>query len=544
MAVPHERRDDVPVSALMVDAPARARDDPAGPAAAAPARGRLQLAIVVDEYGGTAGVVTLEDVVEEIVGEVSDEHDRSRTTGAPSPDGSWTVPGLWRPDEVRDRLGAPVPDGPAYETIGGFVMAELGRVPVVGDRWSCPAGQSGAGDGRAPGRPAAVRALARARRARGGGGGDRHPAGRRPGVRRPLDERPPRPSGSRSCCCSATPSSSAPSSPSMAARRSQLEPLAAAGQQARPGQPRGAGAGRLAARLRPARHHRLLGAASARSPRRRCTRRSIPVLHTCRPAPTRWSQTASRSRWRCWSSSTCTSWSARWCPRTSPSPGRTRRRSRSLPPLLFITRALRPVIRADGGRRQGPGAALGIEPKDELASAFTAQEVQHIVAESHREGLLEGDQHGLVDGALEFSDRVAGDVAVPLDAAGDPAASAPRPADVERLVAKRGFSRFPFADADGEVDRLPAPQGHPLRRRGPARSAGAAQARTPAGDRRRRRRGRGRAGDHAAHRARTWPGSSTPRATSSGVVFLEDVLEELVGEVTDATQRPQVRQRR
>jgi CBS domain containing-hemolysin-like protein len=94
--------------------------------------------VVVDEYGGTAGVVTLEDVVEEIVGEVSDEHDRSRTTGREMTDGSWTVPGLWRPDEVRERLGAPVPEGPSYETTGGYVMAELGRVPVVGDSVSLP----------------------------------------------------------------------------------------------------------------------------------------------------------------------------------------------------------------------------------------------------------------------------------------------------------------------------------------------------------------------------------------------------------------------
>ena len=81
-----------------------------------------QMAVVVDEYGGTSGIVTLEDVIEEIVGEVSDEHDRARTTGRNSADGSWTVPGLWRPDEVRDRVRAPVPDGPAYETIGGYVM--------------------------------------------------------------------------------------------------------------------------------------------------------------------------------------------------------------------------------------------------------------------------------------------------------------------------------------------------------------------------------------------------------------------------------------
>ena len=136
IAVPHDRRNDVPVSALMVDAlvvPETIRLDPLLLLLRAAGH---QMAVVVDEYGGTSGVVTLEDVIEEIVGEVSDEHDRARTTGRISANGSWTVPGLWRPDEVSDRLGAPVPDGPSYETIGGYVMACLGRVPVVGDEVS------------------------------------------------------------------------------------------------------------------------------------------------------------------------------------------------------------------------------------------------------------------------------------------------------------------------------------------------------------------------------------------------------------------------
>ncbi|MEP7017468.1 MAG: hemolysin family protein [Actinomycetota bacterium] len=138
IAVPHHRRADVPVSALMVDAmmvPESIRLDPlllllrsAG----------HQMVVVVDEYGGTSGLVTLEDVIEEIVGEVSDEHDRARTTGRLGANGSWTVPGLWRPDEVRDRLGALIADGPAYETVGGYMMACLGRVPVVGDEISVP----------------------------------------------------------------------------------------------------------------------------------------------------------------------------------------------------------------------------------------------------------------------------------------------------------------------------------------------------------------------------------------------------------------------
>ena len=141
IAVPHDRRDDVPVSALMTPplvVPETIRLDPllihlrdSG----------QQFAIVVDEYGGTSGVVTLEDLVEEIVGEVSDEHDRSQTTGRQMTDGSWTVPGLWRPDEVLRRTGITIPEGPAYETVAGFLMSELGRVPEVGDVVEVPGWQ-------------------------------------------------------------------------------------------------------------------------------------------------------------------------------------------------------------------------------------------------------------------------------------------------------------------------------------------------------------------------------------------------------------------
>lgn len=138
ISVPRKRRAAVPVSALMVDpvvVPETLRLDPLLDRLRSSG---LQFAVVVDEYGGTSGVVTLEDVVEEIVGDVGDEHDRSETTARRAVDGSWIVPGLWRPDEVRNRVGAAMADGSAYETVGGFVMAALGRVPEVGDAIDVP----------------------------------------------------------------------------------------------------------------------------------------------------------------------------------------------------------------------------------------------------------------------------------------------------------------------------------------------------------------------------------------------------------------------
>jgi CBS domain containing-hemolysin-like protein len=138
LAVPRDRREEVPVGELMSDAlkvPETVRLDPL---LVALREQGLQLAVVVDEYGGTAGVVTLEDVVEELVGEVADEHDRSRLGVVRRRDGSLSVPGLMRPDEVRDRADLAVPDGSAYETVGGYVMSVLGRVPRVGDEVDVP----------------------------------------------------------------------------------------------------------------------------------------------------------------------------------------------------------------------------------------------------------------------------------------------------------------------------------------------------------------------------------------------------------------------
>jgi CBS domain containing-hemolysin-like protein len=92
----------------------------------------LQVAIVSDEHGGTAGIVTLEDLVEEIVGELEDEHDRAKV-GVVRTGLSTTFDASLRPDELLDRTGITVPDGEEYDTIAGFVTDELDRIPELGD---------------------------------------------------------------------------------------------------------------------------------------------------------------------------------------------------------------------------------------------------------------------------------------------------------------------------------------------------------------------------------------------------------------------------
>ncbi len=94
----------------------------------------FQMAVVLDEYGGYAGVVTLEDVVEEIVGDIADEHDRLGARARRRPDGSWVLSGLLRPDEVESATGVEIPEHDDYDTLGGLVMQLLGRIPVLGDR--------------------------------------------------------------------------------------------------------------------------------------------------------------------------------------------------------------------------------------------------------------------------------------------------------------------------------------------------------------------------------------------------------------------------
>lgn len=206
-----------------------------------------------------------------------------------------------------------------------------------------------------------------------------------------------------------------------------------------------------------------------------------------------------------------------------------------VPPLLVLSRALRPIIAVMEWIAKGLVRMLGIEPKDELPSTFTAQEVGHILGESHREGLIETDRHGLVRKTLEFSAKVARDVAVPVDALSTVEHGA-TPADIERLVARKGFSRYLVRDADGDIagylhikdllyaDDARYQQPVPLKR---VRRLATV---SPTDEVEEVLASMQRTGAHLARVV-------GPEGSVSGVIFLEDVIEELVGEVTDSSQR-------
>jgi CBS domain containing-hemolysin-like protein len=133
VAVPAERRHDVTVSEVMVDPTVVPESLRLDPLLALLREEGFQMAVVVDEYGGTAGVVTLEDVVEEIVGDIADEHDRLGSLARHRRDGTVSVSGMLRPDEVQSSTGIELPEHDDYDTVAGLVMQRLGRMAEVGD---------------------------------------------------------------------------------------------------------------------------------------------------------------------------------------------------------------------------------------------------------------------------------------------------------------------------------------------------------------------------------------------------------------------------
>ncbi len=140
VAVPAEKRSEVPASALQSEV-IRVPETMTLDLLLTELRGRgYQVAIVVDEYGGTSGIATLEDLVEELIGEVSDEHDRASLDVVRARD--WfTFPAALRPDELSERTGVDVPRNGPYETLAGFILEQLGRMAEVGDTVDISSGE-------------------------------------------------------------------------------------------------------------------------------------------------------------------------------------------------------------------------------------------------------------------------------------------------------------------------------------------------------------------------------------------------------------------
>lgn len=205
------------------------------------------------------------------------------------------------------------------------------------------------------------------------------------------------------------------------------------------------------------------------------------------------------------------------------------------PPLVFISMVFRPIIHALNATANGVLRLFRVEPKNEANSAFTVDEVANIVAQSTREGVLT-DSIGALNAAFEFSAKKVKDIAVGMpDLVSLPEAATP--ADVERAVAQEGFSRYVLVNDEGEptgylhlkdvldLDEVgefdePVPpkrirQLISISRAMDLEDALAAMRRS------------------GVHLARVFDDSGETR----GVLFLEDIIEELVGEVQDATRR-------
>ncbi|MFF2029560.1 hemolysin family protein [Arthrobacter sp. NPDC058192] len=203
------------------------------------------------------------------------------------------------------------------------------------------------------------------------------------------------------------------------------------------------------------------------------------------------------------------------------------------PPLMFIARMVKPVIAALNWSANHILKLMRIQPKDEVTSTFTLEEVQSIVQESTRHGLVDDDA-GLITGALEFSEHTASRVMVPLEKL-VMLKAASTPAEFEKAVSRTGFSRFPMLDDDGMLAgylhikdvlsienggyRQPIAESHIRSLANLAMDDEIEKAMSVMQ----------RTGSHLAR-------VIGPDGLTRGVLFLEDVIELLVGEIRDATQ--------
>ncbi len=129
-------RDQMPITRVLQDAIVVPESKELGSLLVEMRRERKHLVIVIDEFGGTAGIITIEDLLEEIVGEIEDEYDPTapEVVGR-TPEGIYVISGMLHPDEVREAVGFEMPEGD-FETIGGFLLSLLGEIPSIGDHAS------------------------------------------------------------------------------------------------------------------------------------------------------------------------------------------------------------------------------------------------------------------------------------------------------------------------------------------------------------------------------------------------------------------------
>jgi len=208
------------------------------------------------------------------------------------------------------------------------------------------------------------------------------------------------------------------------------------------------------------------------------------------------------------------------------------------PPLMFVARLVHPVISVLNWSANHILKLLRIEPKDEVNSSFTLEEVQSIVQESTRHGLVDDDA-GLITGALEFSEYTAADIMVPVEKL-VMLRAATTPVEFEKAVSRTGFSRFPMLDEDDMLygylhvkDVLSIPE--QAYERPIAESRIRSLANLALDDEIEKAMSvMQRTGSHLAR-------VIGPDGNTKGVLFLEDVIEQLVGEIRDATQATGIR---